>query len=396
MQAVILAAGNSTRMYPLTVDTPKPLLRILDRTILEHNIDELMKTGHIDEILVVVGFGKEKIKASLSEDTLSGKVRFIEQTEMDGTGGAILACKEHLEDRFLIINGDDLYSHKDLSRCLEHDLCVMAKEVEDPSKWGIFTYKEGLITSIVEKPEDSGSNLANVGVYLLDRSIFDYSLKGSARGELEIIDYLNYMIDDGKRIDYELVKDYWLPVGYPWQYLEANVFFLRRMQGEISGEIEENVICKGPIHLGKGSVIRSNSYIEGPVYIGEGCEIGPNAHIRPDTIIFDDVRIGKTEVYDAVIMDGTVSKHFGYIGHSVIGKGCNIGAGTVTGDYRHDSGPNWTMVKGKKVDTGRRKLGAFIGDQVRTGVGTLIYPGRKLWPETTTLPGEVVAEDKVE
>jgi bifunctional UDP-N-acetylglucosamine pyrophosphorylase/glucosamine-1-phosphate N-acetyltransferase len=95
-------------------------------------------------------------------------------------------------------------------------------------------------------------------------------------------------------------------------------------------------------------------------------------------------------------MDKATAKHNSYIGHSVIGENCNIACGTVTADYRHDSKSNTTLVQGKKIDTGRRKLGAFIGDNVRTGIGTLIYPGRKIWPNKSTLPGQVVKEDIVD
>ncbi len=95
-------------------------------------------------------------------------------------------------------------------------------------------------------------------------------------------------------------------------------------------------------------------------------------------------------------MDNTTSKHTSYAAHSVIGEHVNIGAGTITADYRHDGKNNITIVNGNKIDTGRRKLGAFIGDNVNTGIGTLIYPGRKLWPGTYTSPGEIVKIDKVE
>jgi len=165
---------------------------------------------------------------------------------------------------------------------------------------------------------------------------------------------------------------------------------------EQKGTIEKNVTIKGEVFIGEGSVIKSGTYIEGPVYIGNDCEIGPLAHIRKDTVILDKCRIGKMELFDILIMENTTGKHTGYAAHSVIGSNVNIGAGTITADYRHDGKNNMTIIKGKKVDSKRRKLGAMIGDDVCTGIGTLIYPGRKLWPNTSTLPGEIVTKDKVE
>jgi bifunctional UDP-N-acetylglucosamine pyrophosphorylase/glucosamine-1-phosphate N-acetyltransferase len=95
-------------------------------------------------------------------------------------------------------------------------------------------------------------------------------------------------------------------------------------------------------------------------------------------------------------MKNSTAKHFSYIGHSVIGEDVNIAAGTVTSDYRHDGKEHTTMINGRKIGTNRRKLGAFIGDNVRTGINTSIYPGRKIWPGMFTLPGEIVKEDKME
>ncbi len=153
--------------------------------------------------------------------------------------------------------------------------------------------------------------------------------------------------------------------------------------------------CISRVHIGEGTVIKSGSYIEGPVFIGNNCRIGPFAHIRKDTVIGDNCEFGKMELYDVLVMNNTTGKHVGYAAHSIIGENVNLGANTITADYRHDGGNHVTLIKDKKVDTNRRKLGAFIGDNVHTGIGTLIYPGRKLWPGTSTLPGEIVKIDKL-
>jgi len=169
-----------------------------------------------------------------------------------------------------------------------------------------------------------------------------------------------------------------LTVRYPWNLLEANVACLRSAEGRVKGEVEQGAIIKGDIVLEEGALIKAGCYIEGPVYIGRDCVIGPFAHLRPDTIIESACEIGKSELYDCLVMRGTTCKHQAYIGHSVVGEGVNIGAGLISADYRHDAGVHVTPVDGRKIDTGRRKLGAFIGDRVHTGIGTLIYPGRKI------------------
>lgn len=186
-------------------------------------------------------------------------------------------------------------------------------------------------------------------------------------------------------------------INYPWELLDANQAAMKLVKKKIDSSVttEENVTIKGEVAIGKNSIIRAGSYLEGPTIIGDNCDIGPMAHLRPETSIGDNCRIGKTEIVDCVLMRGCTSKHAAYLGHSVLGEGVNIGAFTVTADFRHDGKSHITLIHGEKIDTKRRKLGAFLGDNVHTAITTSIYPGRKLWPEMSTLPGEVVTKDKV-
>jgi len=392
MQAIILAAGKSTRTYPLTVNTPKPLLKIIDKSILEHNLEAL--TNIVDEIIIIVGFKKELIKKAIGKKYKNIAIKYITQKSQLGTGHAITYAKKHIKDRFLILNGDDLYSKKDIKNCIKNNFCILGKKVDDPEKWGIIETEKSNLKNIKEKPKNLKKGLANTGLYIVNKDIFDIKLKKSKRNEYELTDTITEFAKNNK-IKVEKVKDYWLPIGYPWHYLEANVFFLKRLKKRIiKGKIEKRTIIKGKIILEKGATIKAGSYIEGPVYIGKNTEIGPLAHIRPDVVIQDNCKIGKSELFDCVIMKNTTCKHRSYIGHSVIGENVNIGAGLITSDYRHDGKNHTTLIKGEKIDSGRRKLGTFIGNHVKTGIGTLIYPGRKLWPGKTTLPGEVVKKDK--
>lgn len=394
MQAVILCAGKSTRTYPLTITKPKPLLKILGKSILEHNLDSLK--GSINEAILIVGFKKEMIKKAIGKKYNGIKITYVEQRQQLGTGHAVKKAEKHIKNKFIVMGGDDLFSKTDIEKCLKHNYCILGKEVNEPRRFGILENKGKYLTRIKEKPKNPKSSIANTGLYVLDKEVFKTTVEKTERGEFEFTDMISGLAKTEKII-IEQVKDYWIPISYPWNYLEANVFMLRHMkEAKNKGQIENNVTIKGHVHIGKGTVIKSGSYIEGPVYIGEDCEIGPLAHIRPDTIIEDNCKIGKMELYDVVIMANTTSKHTSYVAHSVIGENVNIGAGLITADYRHDGKNNMTIVKGEKIDSGRRKLGAFIGDNVMTGIGTLIYPGRKLWPNTTTLPGEIVKEDKIE
>ncbi|MCK5018001.1 MAG: hypothetical protein KAS32_13175, partial [Candidatus Peribacteraceae bacterium] len=181
----------------------------------------------------------------------------------------------------------------------------------------------------------------------------------------------------------------------PWDLLTVNQRVLSEIKGKNKGKVKQHVVINGQVSIGKGTIVMPGTHIEGPVAIGKNCVIGPNAHIRPNTSIGDNVKFGG-EVVNSIIMDNTTAKHNCYIGHSVIGENVNIAAGTITSDYRHDGKNHFTIIKGKKIDTGLRKIGAFIGDNVCTGINTSIYPGRKIWPNLSTLPGEVVTKDLME
>ena len=153
-------------------------------------------------------------------------------------------------------------------------------------------------------------------------------------------------------------------------------------------------VIEGRIHLGKGSRILPGVFIEGHVIIGENCKIGPNCYLRGNTSVGDNCHIGQSvEIKNCLILSKTNVGHLSYVGDSVLGEKVNFGAGTTTSNLRHDGGNHTSRVEGTMIDTGRRKFGTIVGDGVHTGINTSIYPGRKLWPNTSTLPGEIVRKD---
>ena len=394
MKAVILAAGKSTRTYPLTLTRPKPLLKVAGKTLLELNLDQL--EGLVDEVIIIVGYMKEKVMEAFGTKYKKLKLTYVVQKEQLGTGDALKQAEPYLKDQFIMIQVDDLHDAEELKQCLKYKNSIMGIKVKDISAFGALKIKNRKLVEIVEKPKTPVSNYANCGCYVLEKGFFKHldKLKKSARGEYEVTDALTSYAKE-KEIFFVESKN-WITISYPWNLLDANQKLLSKIKGSNEGKLEENVVIKGEVIIGKGTVVKSGSYIEGPVIIGKNCEIGPFAHLRPDTFIDNNCRIGKTEIVDCIIMANTTAKHSGYLGHSVIGENCNIGAGTITADYRHDGKNHMTVVNGQKVDSGRRKLGAFFGDNVKTAIHTSIYPGRKIWPNLGTLPGEIVTADKVE
>jgi UDP-N-acetylglucosamine diphosphorylase / glucose-1-phosphate thymidylyltransferase / UDP-N-acetylgalactosamine diphosphorylase / glucosamine-1-phosphate N-acetyltransferase / galactosamine-1-phosphate N-acetyltransferase len=182
---------------------------------------------------------------------------------------------------------------------------------------------------------------------------------------------------------------------FPWDLLEISEMILGAMESdEIEGEIHASAVIEGRLRLGKGSRVLPGVFIEGNVVIGENCKIGPNCYVRGNTSIGDGCHIGQSvEIKNCIILAGTNVGHLSYVGDSILGEGVNFGAGTMVSNFRHDGGNHRSEAGGRLVDTGRRKFGTIIGDGVHTGIGTLVYPGRKIWPRMSTRPGEVVERD---
>ncbi|MCX5756915.1 MAG: sugar phosphate nucleotidyltransferase [Candidatus Hydrogenedentes bacterium] len=396
MKVIIMAAGKSTRTYPLTLTRPKPLIKVANKPILAHQLDALR--GIADGIILVVGYRAEMIREAFGGTYDGMPIEYVVQAEQRGTGHAILQCAQHVDGPFLAMNGDDLYDSADLANVVREQQAALAMTVADPRLYGVYEVADGnRAVRLVEKPTEVFSHLANIGVYRFTPEVFDVlrHTEPSVRGEIEITSAVQTLAERGVFRVVETVG-YWLPIGYPWHLLDANAFMLKRMTPRIEGEVHPAAILNGPVTVGKGTVIHSGVVIDGPVCIGENCQIGPNCCLRPGTAIGNGCRIGPSvEIKNSIFMDRAFACHLSYIGDSVVGEHANLGCGTVTSNVRHDGGYHRSMVNGVLIDTGRKKLGAVIGDEVHTGIHTAIYPGRKIWPGATTLPGEVVARDIV-
>lgn len=395
MKCVILCAGKSERMMPLTATIPKPLLKIANKPILEYNLEVLK--GFVDEIILIVGYKKELIMAAFGDRFKGIKLTYVEQKEQRGTGHALLQVKDIVNGKFIVLNGDCIYSEKDIEACVVHNFAILGAEVKNPEYYGVLEHEQGILKGIVEKPSIPKSNLINAGLYIFDESIFEAleSTNPSVRQEIELTDAV-IKLSELQHISCIPSSDYWLTLTFPWDLLDANEFFLKTMQkSSILGVVEKNATIIGPVHIGKNTVVKNGSYIEGPVVIGDDCVIGPNCYIRPCTTIGNKCKVANNavELKNCIIGENTKISHLSYVADSVIGNNVNFGAGTIVANLRHDNLHVFSLVKGKLVDSGRRKLGTIVGDGVHTGIHTSIYPGRKLFVDVKTLPGQIVEKD---
>jgi bifunctional UDP-N-acetylglucosamine pyrophosphorylase/glucosamine-1-phosphate N-acetyltransferase len=173
-----------------------------------------------------------------------------------------------------------------------------------------------------------------------------------------------------------------------WKIVEKGEIIMQKLETANFGTIEQGVLVIGKLYLGKGAIIKSGTRIEGNVYIGEECTVGPNAFLRNGTILAPRVHVGTSEIKNSIILSGTKIPHYSYVGDSVIGRNCNLGAGTKIANLRHDGNTIKVEIDWEVMDSGRKKLGALVFDNVKTGVNSAINCGAVLMPNSIVLPCE--------
>ena len=401
--AVVLAAGKGERLQPFTYTRPKPLIPILNKPFISYVLDNIIACG-IEKIVLVVHYLKEKVMDYVKKEYVDkANIMFVDQGEPLGTGHAVKVLDNMLSEPFLLIYGDVYVNREVLRKALSqaegNENVLVGVPVENPWDYGVLIVKDGFLKGIVEKPEKGKepSNIVNAGIYVLTTEIFSFLRKAkiSPRGEIELTDAVTELAKKSKVKVVFIERSKWSELGKVWDILELNKVMLDRLrESRIEGIVEENVNIRGKVVVGKNTIIRSGTYIEGPVFIGENCSIGPNSYIRPYTVLGNHVKIGAScEIKASIIMDYTHIPHLNYVGDSVIGEHVNFGAGTITANLRLDDRTVKVTLKGKRVNSGRRKLGAFVGDYVKTGINVSLMPGVKIGPYTWIAPGLVIYED---
>jgi NDP-sugar pyrophosphorylase family protein len=210
MQIVILASGRGKRMGEMTKRVAKPMLKIKGRPILEHKLNALPR--EVKEIIFVVGYRGEQIMNHFKKSFGGKKITYVFQNNLNGTGTSLHLAKSLLGEKFLVMNGDDLYHKKDIKNILKHDLAILGYEVDDTSQFGVLTIdKKKNLVGIVEKPKKSKEKLANAGLYMLNKKFFNYELEKSRTGEFHLTDILSKMAKDNKiKVEKALL---WHPIG---------------------------------------------------------------------------------------------------------------------------------------------------------------------------------------
>ncbi len=398
VKAILLAAGEGTRLRPITETRPKSMIPILCRPIIDWHIKALIEAG-VEEIVVVVGYLKEQIVKHIESKEYRSRVKIVEQGELRGTGDAIVKASEKIgvgEDvvvAYADVFLEDWSIYRELAN--RDGYYIVGVRVQDPRNYGVLEVRNSNLVKIIEKPEIPPSNLVNAGIYKLNTSdiLENKEIPLSPRGELEATDLIT-KIASLKPVKVLVYEKKWIDIGKPWHIIEANKIALENHSFEVKGRIINPVFIRGKIHVDEESTIYPFTTIEGPVYIDRNVEIGPNAYIRPYSVICSGSKIGfSVEVKESVLFENVHAHHLAYIGDSVICENVNLGAGTVLANLRHDGATVKMTIKGIREDTGRRKLGAIIGAGVKTGINVSVMPGVKIGSNSWILPGVVVYRD---
>lgn len=319
MQALILAAGKSTRTYPLTLTRPKPLLKAANKTLLEHNLDNL--NNIVDEVIIIVGYKKDLIKKYIGNKHKNLKIKYVEQKQQLGTAHALSVAEPYIKDRFILFMGDDIYSKEDIRKCIKHRYSILTAKTKNSQNFGVVIEKNGILVDFIEKPKKFISNLISTASYSLDKDIFQYikQIKKSKRNEYEFPDVLRFLSKEQNV--YCIKSKQWLPVVHPKDLLKADntlrgnknlIGKNSKIYGKVkNSSIGDNCIVKGSVKnsiimgetiidknsIIKDSVIGENAYIDGKVLnsivadnaklrnvVVKGCKIWPNKIISNKTI----------------------------------------------------------------------------------------------------------------
>jgi glucose-1-phosphate thymidylyltransferase len=332
MKALVLAGGKGTRLRPLTYTSAKQLIPVANKPILDYALEAIREAG-ITEIGVIVGDTRQEVMSALGDGSRFGAaLTYIHQPDPLGLAHAVWTAREFLgHEPFIMYLGDNLIQHG-VKRFVEEfqtlgaDALILLKPVENPRSFGVAELApDGRIRSLEEKPQNPKSDLALVGVYLFSPAILEVipNLKPSARGELEITDAIQALIDTGHDVRSHLQEGWWLDTGKKDDMLEANRVVLDEIQAENRGSVDAQSRVIGRVRIGPGTELIRTS-VRGPAVIGAGCRL-EDTFIGPYTSISDGVRIDRAEVEHSIILDGSRIEDPGCrIEDSLIGRNVTV------------------------------------------------------------------------
>ncbi len=348
MKGLILSGGKGTRLRPITHTSAKQLVPVANKPVLFYGIEAMAAAGISDLGIIVAPETGNEIRAAAGDGSAFGvSITYVEQDEPLGLAHAVLTAEEYLDgSAFVMYLGDNLLRNGiiDLVQTFateQPDALILLTPVPDPEHYGVAELVDGRVSRLVEKPTQPATNLALVGVYMFTPAIFDAarSIVPSDRGELEITDAIQSLVDSGKRVDPHVVHGWWKDTGQVQDMLEANRLILDDLEERVDGECVDSRV-EGRVVIEAGARLE-RSTVRGPAVVGAGSII-TDAYIGPYTAIGEDVTIADAELEYSIVLSGSTVRDLEYrIEASLIGRNVRISRGpSMPKAYRFVVGDN--------------------------------------------------------
>lgn len=395
MQAVILAAGKSSRFEPFTSFSHKSMVKVLGKPLLEHTLVEVKKSG-IDDVVIVVG-ENSTIEQEIGDGKRLGlKITYVTHLGAKGGGAALLEAKAYLQERFFLLNPYRLDFEKfaeDMQKLQTSDeMVVLLTKRPTSTAFGVAEINGIKVTGVVEKPEKIlDHHLHIIGMYLLNKSFIEI-LEQTPLEHYHLEKALDTYAKKGG-VTFLLTKEETVSLKYAWDLLAIKDYLLSRLQSfqAQDADVSPHAVISGTVYIDEGAKIMEGAVVKGPAYIGKHAVIGTDAIIRNGVDIEEGAIIGaRMEIKNTLVMENTTT-HSGFIGDSVVGASTKIAAYVCTANARLDRQPVTTVVKGEKVSSGLKHLGAIVGSNANIGIrvslmpGVIIGEGSIIGPSTTVM-----------
>jgi glucose-1-phosphate thymidylyltransferase len=333
VKALILSGGEGTRLRPITHTSAKQLIPVANKPILFYGLESIAEAG-IREVGIVVGHTAAEIEAACGDGSRWGLgITYIPQAEPLGLAHAVIVAREFLgDDEFVMYLGDNVLLEgitgfvAGFHRHSPNAQIFLAR-VREPERFGVAVLEEDRVVRLVEKPKERISDLALVGVYLFDHTVHEAidGVEPSWRGELEITDSIQAMIDAGRTVRAEMVTGWWKDTGKLEDLLEANQMMLSRLEPRVDGEVDGHSRLVGRVVVEKGAKV-TRSVIRGPAVIGRGT-IVEDSLVGPDASIYEDCAVVASEIEDSIVMERCRLEDVRGMAQSLLGKDVEVRRG---------------------------------------------------------------------
>jgi len=380
------------------------MFKVLGKPLIQYVI-ETTKAAGLKDFIIVTGHGSDQIKGYFGDGGNFGvDIMYTYQKEALGTAHALETAKNLVEDNFFVLNADDIFEGSlirdmvKLFKKMDAEIVLSCKPVEETWRWGIINVEDEKVTEIVEKPPkgQEPSNLAVIGAYIMTKRIFDY-YKRIPVSDHQYEDAIQAFIKDKNVVRAVRYDGFFSAYKYPWDLFTINEYLMDKQIGkqmiEDEVSISEKALIEGNVWIRRGTRILEGACVRGTCYIGSSSVIGNNSLIWNHSSIGDNCVVGfSSEIKNSLIGDNCWF-HTNYIGDSIISDNCSFGAGTITANFRFDEKGMILKINGRKIDSGREKLGVIMAEDCKTGVNSCLSPGVRVGPHSLVGPGVCLYSD---